>query len=75
MRQAIAGGTRNAKAGLRQLLVLAALAPLLMIIQPSGADAQRCEPPRQKPQVTMNAWTVGAGDISSRARRSAWRRR
>jgi len=40
MRQAIAGGTRNAKAGLRQLLVLAALAPLLMIIQPSCVDAR-----------------------------------
>jgi TRAP-type uncharacterized transport system substrate-binding protein len=67
MGQVIADGTRNAKAGLRQLLVLAALAPLLMIIQPSGVDAQtqpvarqsRREPPPQKPQVTMNAWTVG----------------
>ena len=39
MGQVIADGTRNAKAGLRQLLVLAALAPLLMIIQPSGVDA------------------------------------
>jgi TRAP-type uncharacterized transport system substrate-binding protein len=67
MGQVIADGTRNAKAGLRQLLVLAALAPLLMIIQPSSVDAQtqpvprqsRREPPPQKPQVTMNAWTVG----------------
>jgi TRAP-type uncharacterized transport system substrate-binding protein len=47
--------------------VLAALAPLLTIIQPSDAGAQtqpaprqlRREPPPQKPQVTMNAWTVG----------------
>ena len=50
--------------GLRRLLVLAAL---LTIIQPSDVDAQtqpvprqlRREPPPQKPQVTMNAWTVG----------------
>jgi TRAP-type uncharacterized transport system substrate-binding protein len=63
----------NRFVGLRPLLLLAALAPLLMIIQPSGADAQmqnvrtqgvRREPPPQKPQVakpqlTMNAWTVG----------------
>src|SRR5947207_11582133 len=63
----IADGVRNAKAGLRPLLVLAALAPLLMIIQPSDVDAQtqpvprqlRRELPPQKPQVTMNAWTVG----------------
>jgi TRAP-type uncharacterized transport system substrate-binding protein len=67
MGQVIADGVRNARAGLRRLLVLAALAPLHMIIQPSGVDAQtqpvsrqlRREPPPQKPQVTMNAWTVG----------------
>src|SRR6476619_6665274 len=63
----IADGVRNVTAGLRPLLVLAALAPLLTIIQPSDVGAQtqpvprqlRREPPPQKPQVTMNAWTVG----------------
>jgi hypothetical protein len=51
----------NGFVGLRPRLLLAALAPLLMIIQPSGVDARRREPPPQKPQVTMNAWTVGIG--------------
>jgi hypothetical protein len=67
MGQLIARGARSAMAGLRPLLVLAALAPLLTIIQPSDLGAQtqpaprqlRREPPPQKPQVTMNAWTVG----------------
>ncbi|CAN7711984.1 C4-dicarboxylate ABC transporter substrate-binding protein [Bradyrhizobium sp. LjRoot220] len=67
MGQVIAVGARNAKAALRKLLVLASLAPLLTIIQPSDVDAQtqpatrqlRREAPPQKPQVTMNAWTVG----------------
>jgi TRAP-type uncharacterized transport system substrate-binding protein len=53
--------------GLRRRLLLVALAPLLTIFQPSDVDAQtqpvprqlRREPPPQKPQVTMNAWTVG----------------
>lgn len=67
MGQVIADGARNAKAALRKLLVLAALAPLLTIIQLSDVDAQtqpatrqlRREAPPLKPQVTMNAWTVG----------------
>ena len=67
MGQVIAVRARHAKAALRKLLVLAALAPLLTVVQPSDADAQtqpaprqlRREPPPQKPQVTMNAWTVG----------------
>lgn len=67
MGQVNARGARNAKAGLRSLLVLAALAPLLTTVQPSDADAQtrpvprqlRREPPPQKPHVAMNAWTVG----------------
>ena len=66
MGQVIAVGARHAKAALRKLLVLAALSPLLTVVQPSDADAQtqpatrqlRQAPP-QKPQVTMNAWTVG----------------
>jgi TRAP-type uncharacterized transport system substrate-binding protein len=56
----------NRFAGLRRLLVLAGLAPLLTIIQPPGVDAQtqdalhqlRRKPPPQK-QATVNAWTVG----------------
>ena len=64
----------NGFVGLGLRLLLAALAPLLMIIQPSGVDARAREPPSQKaqvtkpqvakpqvakPLVTMNAWTVG----------------
>jgi TRAP-type uncharacterized transport system substrate-binding protein len=54
----------NGFVGLGLRLLLVALAPLLMIIQPSGVDARAREPPPQKaqvtkPQVTMNAWTVG----------------
>jgi hypothetical protein len=51
--------------GLRQRLLLVALAPLLMIIQPSDLHAQTLPTPRQsrreppKPQVAMYAWTVG----------------
>ena len=64
MRPAIARGARSAMAGLRPLLVLAALASLFTAIQPSGLGAQTPRqlqrgPPPQKPQVTMNAWTVG----------------
>lgn len=66
MGQVIAAGARTAMGRLRLLLVPAALAALLTII-PSIVDAQaqpaprqlRREPPPQKPQVTMNAWTVG----------------
>jgi len=58
-------------AGLGPRLLLVALAALPLIIQPSAADAQTKnarmqgvnqlprEPPAQKPQVAMNAWTVG----------------
>ncbi len=62
----------NKFVGLRRPLLLAALAPLLMIIQPSFADARpqdirprnvrpvRVEPPPPRPEVAaMNAWTVG----------------
>jgi hypothetical protein len=62
----------NGFVGLRRPLLLAALAPLLMIIQPSFADARpqnirphnvrpvRVEPPPPRPEVAaMNAWTVG----------------
>jgi TRAP-type uncharacterized transport system substrate-binding protein len=62
----------NGFVGLRRRLLLAALAPLLMIIQPSFADARpqdirphnvrpvRVEPPPPRPEVAaMNAWTVG----------------
>ncbi|WP_145927780.1 TAXI family TRAP transporter solute-binding subunit [Bradyrhizobium neotropicale] len=58
--------------GLRPLLLLAALVPLLLAFQPSPADARpqhvqshkarqiRAEPPRIKPEIqAMNAWTVG----------------
>jgi TRAP-type uncharacterized transport system substrate-binding protein len=57
--------------GLGPRLLLVALAALPMIIQPFAADAQTKnartqgvrlsprEPPTQKPQVAMNAWTVG----------------
>ena len=57
--------------GLGPRLLLLALASLPVIIQPFDADAQTQnarmqgvrlfdrEPPRQKPQVAMNAWTVG----------------
>ena len=53
------------------LLLLAALVPLLVAIQPSWVDARtedaqtqsahsvRHRPPPTTPQVTMNAWTVG----------------
>jgi TRAP-type uncharacterized transport system substrate-binding protein len=55
----------------RSLPLLAALAPLLLVVQPSWVDARaknvrtqsvrpvRREPPPQPPQVTINAWTVG----------------
>jgi TRAP-type uncharacterized transport system substrate-binding protein len=62
----------NKFVGFRRRLLLAALAPLLMIIQPSFADARpqdirphnvrpvRVEPPQPRPEVAaMNAWTVG----------------
>src|SRR3954451_1621145 len=54
--------------GTRPLLLLAALAPLLLLVQPSTVDAwtrnsrmQSVRPLRHDPlpQVTMNAWTVG----------------
>lgn len=58
--------------GLRALLLLAALAPLLLTIQPSGTDARpqnirphkvhlvRSEALQARPEVVaMNAWTVG----------------
>jgi TRAP-type uncharacterized transport system substrate-binding protein len=57
--------------GSRSLPLLATLAPLLLVVQPSWVDAQaknvrtqsvrpvRREPPPQTPQLTMNAWTVG----------------
>jgi TRAP-type uncharacterized transport system substrate-binding protein len=57
--------------GSRSLPLLATLAPLLLVVQPSEANARaqnvrtqsvrsvRREPPPQRPQVTMNAWTVG----------------
>jgi TRAP-type uncharacterized transport system substrate-binding protein len=57
--------------GLGPRLLLVTLASLPMIIQPFAADAQAQnartqgvrlfgrEPPPQKPQVAMNAWTVG----------------
>ena len=58
-------------AGLGPRLLLVALAALPVIIQPFAADAQTQnarmqgvrllprELPQQKPQVAMNAWTVG----------------
>jgi TRAP-type uncharacterized transport system substrate-binding protein len=62
----------NKFVGFHRRLLLAALAPLLMIIQPSFADARpqdirphnvrpvRVEPPQPRPEVAaMNAWTVG----------------
>jgi TRAP-type uncharacterized transport system substrate-binding protein len=57
--------------GSRSLPLLATLAPLLLVVQPSWVDARaqnvrtqsvhpvRREPPPQSPKVTMNAWTVG----------------
>jgi TRAP-type uncharacterized transport system substrate-binding protein len=57
--------------GSRSLPLLATLAPLLLVVQPSWVDARaknvrtqsvrpvRREPPPQTPQLTMNAWTVG----------------
>jgi TRAP-type uncharacterized transport system substrate-binding protein len=57
--------------GSRSLPLLATLAPLLLVVQPSWVDARaknvrtqsvrpvRREAPPQKPQLTMNAWTVG----------------
>src|SRR5262249_45893831 len=54
--------------GLRTLLLLAALAPLLLVVEPSRANAQtqqprtlvRAEPPHARAKVAaMNAWTVG----------------
>jgi len=62
----------NKFVGFCRRLLLAAMAPLLMIIQPSFADARpqdirphnvrpvRVEPPPPRPEVAaMNAWTVG----------------
>jgi TRAP-type uncharacterized transport system substrate-binding protein len=61
----------NRFCGLRSLPLLATLAPLLLVVQPSWVDARaknvrtqsvrpvRREPPPQTPQLTMNAWTVG----------------
>jgi TRAP-type uncharacterized transport system substrate-binding protein len=58
--------------GSRSLLLLAALAPLLLLVQPSAADARSKNaktqnvtqslgsPPHEpRPQETINAWTVG----------------
>ncbi|WP_407153954.1 TAXI family TRAP transporter solute-binding subunit [Bradyrhizobium sp. STM 3557] len=54
--------------GTGPLLLLAVLAPLLLLVQPSSVDArtknsttQSARPGRHeaRPQVTMNAWTVG----------------
>jgi TRAP-type uncharacterized transport system substrate-binding protein len=57
--------------GSRSLPLLATLAPLLLVVQPSWVDARaknvrtqsvrpvRREAPPQTPQLTMNAWTVG----------------
>jgi TRAP-type uncharacterized transport system substrate-binding protein len=58
--------------GMRPLLLLAALAPLFLLVQPSRLDAQTknartkntqaqsVHPAQHEPpQVTMNAWTVG----------------
>src|SRR5947209_11503399 len=61
--------------GTHPLRLLAALTPLLLFVQPSGADARtkhvvawtrnaqtqsdRPMRPEPPPQVTMNAWTVG----------------
>jgi TRAP-type uncharacterized transport system substrate-binding protein len=57
--------------GSRSLPLLATLAPLLLVVQPSWVDARaknvrtqsvrpvQREAPPQKPQLTMNAWTVG----------------
>src|SRR4029077_13693973 len=54
--------------GKRPLLLLAALAPLFLLVQSSSAEAwtknartQSVRPVRNEPppQVTMNAWTVG----------------
>lgn len=68
MGQLISGRARTAKGGFRPLLVLGALAPLLMTIplssvyaqaQPAASRQLRRVLPPQKPQVTMNAWTVG----------------
>ena len=42
MGQVIAVGARHAKAALRKLLVLAALAPLLTVVQPSDVNCDRC---------------------------------
>lgn len=56
---------------LRPLLLLAASAPMLLLVQLSWVDAQtqngrtqsarlvHREPPPQAPQQTINAWTVG----------------
>ncbi|MGX1349046.1 TRAP-type uncharacterized transport system substrate-binding protein [Bradyrhizobium elkanii] len=59
---------QTAKSDWRPLGMLALLIPLLTTVPLSNVDAQaqpaasrqlRREPPPQKPQVTMNAWTVG----------------
>lgn len=59
---------QTAKSDWRPLGMLALLIPLLTTVPLSSVDAQaqpaasrqlRREPPPQKPQVTMNAWTVG----------------
>jgi TRAP-type uncharacterized transport system substrate-binding protein len=67
MRQMRLRGAWNARSGSLPLLLLPALGLLLVAVQPSGVEAQtqpaprqlRREVPPQKPQVTMNAWTIG----------------
>ena len=61
----------NRFVGLRPLLMLAVLTPLLLTAQPSGVDARPqgsykphkvhlAEPPRPRPEaMAVNAWTVG----------------
>src|SRR5436190_1309531 len=51
----------NRFAGLRPLRTVLAALLMITLIQPFTVDARtpKREPPPQKPQVTMNAWTVG----------------
>jgi TRAP-type uncharacterized transport system substrate-binding protein len=59
----------NRLLGLRPLLMLAALAPLLLVVQLAGSDARakndrthsvrHREPPSPPQRQTMNAWTIG----------------